>query len=88
MNWSRSVVALRWVRASTPAGYSPRGLGVVCDSFEGFSMLHRGTLILSVLEARLVPFHQSQLVAGKPPSLCTSEGIAHLCHSTPAHPLG
>jgi hypothetical protein len=38
MNWSRSIVALQWVRASAPAGCSPRGLGGVDDSFEGFNI--------------------------------------------------
>jgi hypothetical protein len=45
MNRSHSVIALWWVHTSTPAGCSPRGLGGVCDSFEGFSMLYRGTLL-------------------------------------------
>jgi hypothetical protein len=91
MNWSRSVFVLRWVCASAPAGCSPQGLGGVCDSFEGFSMLYRGTLVLLSHEVHLVLFRRRQPVAGQPPSLCVSEadhGFARLYRSTLTHPLG
>jgi hypothetical protein len=91
MNWSRSVVTLRWVRVSAPARCSPRGLRGVCDSFEGFSTLYHGTLFLLSAEVRLILFHRSQLIAGKPLSLCAREadqGFARLYRSTLTHPLG
>jgi hypothetical protein len=63
----------------------------VCDSFEGFSMLYRGTLVLLSPEVHLVLFHQSQLVMGQPLSHCVSEadhGFARLYRLTLTHPLG
>jgi hypothetical protein len=91
MNWSRSVVTLWWVRVSAPTGCSPRGLKGVCDSFEGFSTLYHGTLFLLSAEVHLILFRRSQLIAGKPPSLCAHEanqGFARLYCSTLMHPLG
>jgi hypothetical protein len=63
----------------------------VCNSFEGFSTMHRGMLFLLSPRVRSILFRRSQPIAGKPPSLCVGEadhGFVYLYRSTLMHPLG
>jgi hypothetical protein len=79
------------VRASTPIVCSPQGLEGVCDSFEGFSMLCRGTLLCLSPRGAFGPLSLRLACCGQAPEprACeVDQGPARLSRTTLMHSLG